>query len=99
MSPSVATNIGVDNKTCVDIGNEIIEHAKLKATTVLRTQGGAPLLGGRKTKLHQMTANRRPWQLVKNGDLWSHLQKAVKANNPETVKFAKQNGHATQQKG
>ena len=44
MSPAVETNIGIDNKACVDISNDIIDHARRKAKTVLRTKGGAPIL-------------------------------------------------------
>ena len=61
MSPPVEANIGVDNKTCVDTGNDIIDHARLKTKTVLRTKGGAPILGGRKTRLHQSSASKKTW--------------------------------------
>ena len=97
MSPPVEANIGVDNKTCVDTGNDIVDHARLKAKTVLRTKGGAPILGGRKTRFRQPSASKKPWQLVHNGDLWIQVEKHVKAKNLVAVTFTKQKGHATQQ--
>ena len=45
MSPPVEANIGVDIKTCVDTGNDIIDYARLKVKTVLRARGGAPIFG------------------------------------------------------
>ena len=92
----MGANIGIDNKACVDTSNDIIDHARRKAKTVLRTKGGAPILGGNKTKLHQPSANKKPWPLVRNGDLWCQVEKHVKAKNPEAVTFTKQKGHATQ---
>ena len=97
MSPPVEASIGVDNKTCVDTGNDIIDHARLKANTVLRTKGGAPIFGSRKTRLHQPYASKKPWQLVHNGDLGVQDEKHAKVKNPEAATFTKQKGHATQQ--
>ena len=80
MNPPVATNIGVDNQTCVDGTNDIAEHAIRKSETVLRTTGGAPILGGTKMKLHQKSISKKPWPLVQHGDLWMKMEKAVIAN-------------------
>ena len=66
-----------------------------KSETVLRTEGGAPILGGTKTKLHQKSISKKPWPLVPNGDLWMKMEKAVIAKNPKTVKLTKQKGHAS----
>ena len=75
MNPPVAANIGVDNQTCVNGTNEIAEHAVKKGEAVLRTPNGAPILGGNKTRLHQKSVSRTPWQLVQNGDLWVKVEK------------------------
>ena len=67
MSPPVTTNIGVENKTCVDTGKDIVEHAKLKATGKLRAEGGAPILGGQEEQAapkyckHEILAAREEW--------------------------------------
>ena len=96
MNPPVAANIGVDNETCVNGTNDIAEHAVQRSNTVLRTTGGAPILGGTKTKLHQKSVSKKPWPLVRNGDLWMKMEEAVIAKNPKTVKLTKQKGHATE---
>ena len=97
MNPPVAANSGVDNQICVDGTNEIAQHAVKKGETTLRTPSGAPMLGGSKTKLHQNSVSKKPWQLVQNGDLWSKVPTSVKAKNPKTIKLTKQKGHATQE--
>ena len=97
MNPPIATNIGVDNQTCVEGTNEIAEHAIRKSRTTRRTAGGAPILGGTKTKLHQKSVSKKPWPLVQHGDLWMKMEEAVIANNPKTIKLTKQKGHATEE--
>ena len=83
MNPPIAANIGVDNQTCVNGTNEIAEHAVKKGEAVLRTPKGAPILGGNKTRLHQNSVSRKPWQLVQNGDLWMKVEKTVIAKQTE----------------
>lgn len=97
INPPASTNLGVDNQTCVDGTSDIMQHAVQEARTNLKTPGGAPLRGGKKTKLHQTSANKRPWQLVQNGDLWMKVEKTVLSKNPKTVKLTKQKGHATKE--
>ena len=97
MSPPVSANIGVDNQTCVDGTNDIIGHAIQKAEAVLRNPQGAPKLGGTRTKLHQDSISRKPWQLVQNGDIWMKVEKTVKAKIPKTIKLTKKKGHATEE--
>ena len=84
MNPPVAANIGVDNKICVDGTNEIAQHAIKKGETILRTPSGAPMLGGSKTKLHQNSVSKKPWQLVQNGDLWMKVEKRKEPENHQT---------------
>ena len=97
MSPPISANIGVDNKTCVDGTNEIIEHAIHRSETVLRNPQGAPKLGGTRTKLHQDSIGRTPWQLVQNGDLWMKVEKTAKAKHQHTIKLTKKKGQATEE--
>ena len=52
------------------------------------------LVGG-KTQLQKEGAQKRPWDLIKNGDLSQSLGDVVNANNPETIKLTKVKGHAT----
>jgi hypothetical protein len=54
----------------------------LRTKVDLRTEDHAPRLGGTYTNLHRSSPFKRPWKIMKNGDLWEALAKAIKAKGP-----------------
>ena len=45
--------------------------------------------------MQRKSASKRPWPLIKNGDLWQSIEEVVVAKGPKSVKVSKAKGHAT----
>ena len=59
LQPPAPVNIGIDNKTCVEMGSRIINHASAKQQADLRTPGGAPRLDGTSGKVWRKQSSLR----------------------------------------
>ena len=86
---------GIDNQATVTMCNDIIHHQMKRNETSLFNEQGAMIVGGSTSHLHRKSINKRPWDLVKNGDLWGSIEEAIKEKGPQTVKITKVKGHAT----
>ena len=86
---------GIDNQTTVTMCNNIVDHQTKRREVKIFTNQGAMIIGGTTSHLHRRTMNKRPWALVKNGDLWESIEDAVEEKGPRSVKVTKVKGHAT----
>ena len=86
---------GIDNQTTVTMCNNIIEHQKKRKEVRLENEKGAMIIGGSTSHLHKKSMSKRPWDLVKNGDLWESIEEAIEEKGPRSVKVTKVKGHAT----
>ena len=68
---------GIDNQTTVTMCNNIVEHQTKRRDVKIFTEQGAMIIGGMTSHLHRRSMNKRPWALVKNGDLWESIEDAV----------------------
>ena len=68
---------GIDNQTTVTMCNNIIERQIRRKEVSLVNEQGAMIIGGTTSHLHKRSMSRRPWDLVKNGDLWESIEEAI----------------------
>ena len=88
-------HVGIDNQTTVTTCADITEHHRKRMEAKLKNESGGLILGGKTSPLHRKSQSRRPWSLVKNGDLWQSIEEAVLAKGPRSVRVTKVKGHAT----
>ena len=69
----------------VEKGNKIIEHELKRSDAKLFNDDGSMRLGGRTSPLHRDSPWKKAWNLIKDGDLWEHFQKAIRAKTPSTI--------------
>ena len=88
-------NIGIDNATVVQKGNQIIHHLRRRAKESRQDPDGTKVLGGKTSHLHKESPFKQIWALMKDGDLWQLFTDLVLQRGPETVVITKVKGHAT----
>ena len=54
-------------------------------------------MGGSTTQYHRPSQRKKPWSLVKNGDLCQSIEEVAIAKGPNTIKASKVKGHATEE--
>ena len=82
-------HVGIDNLTTVNMCNTIIKHQRGRKERKIFNDTGAKIIGGNTSHLHRRSINKKPWALMKNGDLWQSIEEAVEAKGPESVTFSK----------
>ena len=87
----------IDNKATVLAVTEITEHQNIRSKTKLTNSKGGLIVGGNTTQYHRPSQSKRPWSLVKNGDLCQSIEEAAIAKGPKTVEASKVKGHATEE--
>ena len=88
---------GIDNQAAVLSVTEITEHQNIRKDTKLVNEKGDLIAGGRTTQYHRQSKSKRPWSLVKNGDLCQSMEEAAIAKGTKIVKASKVKGHAIEE--
>ena len=90
-------HIGIDNQATVTAVNEIAEHQIQRKETKLVNDKGGFIIGGGTTRYHSVSKSKRPWSLVKNGDLNQSIEEGVIQKGTGNLKASKVKGHATEE--
>ena len=90
-------HIGIDNQATVTAVNEIAEHQIRRKNTKLVNEKGGLIIGGETTRYHSISRSKRPWSLVKNGDLQQSIEEGVIQKGEGSLKASKVKGHATEE--
>ena len=86
MAPPTTVNIGVDSSATIAKGTALIEHQAKRLQHKLEGEDGTLELGGNYSPLHRESPWKRPWQLMKDGDLWRSFYETVASTTPAAVK-------------
>ena len=90
-------HIGIDNQATVTAVNEIAEHQIGRKNTKLVNEKGGIIIGGETKKYHRISKRKRPWSLVKNGDLQESIEEGIIQKGEGSMKASKVKGHATEE--
>ena len=78
-------------------GSQIIEYYDERDMMNGSEGGKGKRLGETSSRLRRSTPFKKPWKLMKDGDLWEMFAKAVEARGPGCTNISKAKGHATQE--
>ena len=92
------THIATDSKATLDRANRVIRHhERKKELERLKQTEGRKRLGGELSSLHFDKPWKKPTRFMKNGDLWDHLNEAIRQKGASAVRLTKVKAHATQE--
>ena len=89
----IKINVGIHNKTVVDICNKMAQHIGDKKKIEIRGPDGQKILGHRESPLHRPRPWAKEWKLMRDGDLWENLYNIIEERGPESTSFTKIKAH------